>query len=131
MDSATHSKRTTIVIWTLSGLLAFAFLASGAGKLAGAMTEQLNAGLGVPTWAVPVIGAIELLAAIAILVPKVRVYAAAVLVATMVGAVLAHLVAADFAGFVAPFMLGVLAAIVAWITRPVWVRERLAAGATA
>ncbi len=126
MDTTTStSKRTTIALWTLSGLLALAFLGSGAGKLSGAMTEALNAGLGVPTWAVPLIGTIEVIAAIAILVPKARFYAAAVLVGTMAGAVLTHLVAADFAGFVAPLVLGVLAGLAAWIARPVWVRERL------
>ncbi len=126
MDSAPHhSKRTTIILWTLSGLLALAFLGSGAGKLTGAMTETLNGGLGVPTWAVPLIGAIEIGAAIALLVPRARFYGAAILVGTMVGAVLTHLVAADFAGFAAPLVLGVLSGLVAWMTRPTWVRERL------
>ncbi|MGB1585546.1 MAG: DoxX family protein [Thermoplasmatota archaeon] len=112
------SKPRRIATWSLSILLGLLFLASGAGTLTGGMDEVLNGELGVPLWALPVIGLIKIAAAIAVLVPRTRFYGATALVATMLGAVATHLVNADFLGAIAPLLLGALAGTMAWITRP-------------
>lgn len=119
------SKPTRITAWGLSVFLALAFLASGVSTLSGGMDAVLHGQLGVPLWALPVIGGIKIAAAIAMVIPASRFYGAAVLVATMLGAVMTHVVAADAAGSLPALVLGVMVGIVAWISRPAWVRAIL------
>jgi len=76
----------------LRGLLTLAFVAAGGAKLAGAemMLGTFDA-IGVGHWFRYVTGAIEVGAGLLLWVPGKQVLAAALLGATMVGAVLAHL----------------------------------------
>ena len=103
----------TIGVFLLGGFMAL----SGMMKLAGSATDML-VGLGVPAWAVPVIGGLELAGAIGLAIPRLRSFAALGLVAILVGAVVTHLANADFVGWTIPFVLAVLFALVAWKTRP-------------
>lgn len=82
-------KYGLLALKVLAGL---AFLAAGFAKLSGAemMVATFDA-VGVGQWFRYVTGAIEVLGAIALFVPAVRVYGAALLAMTMVGAILAHL----------------------------------------
>mgnify|MGYP001553188232 CR=1 FL=1 len=76
----------------LKTLAALAFLAAGLAKLSGAevMVATFDA-IGVGQWFRYVTGAIEVLGALALFIPAVRVFGAAALAATMVGAIGAHL----------------------------------------
>lgn len=98
-------------------LLAAFVALGGAMKLAGASTEML-AGLGVPAWAVPVIGVLELAAGIGLMVPRLRFLAAVGLTGIMLGAVGTHLVNGDLVGWSVPFIIGALTATIAWHARP-------------
>lgn len=108
----------------LTGLFAVALFASGAGKLTGAMDAAL-AGLGVPLWAIPLIGLAELIGAIGFVVPKTRFYGGAVLSFVLLGAVGTHALNADFAGLVAPAILLAAIASLSWIQRPDVVRAHV------
>ncbi len=130
MTHTPDNKKRSILTWIGIGLLALAFLGAGAGKLTGGMDEQLG-NLGVPAWAIPVIGIIEVAAGIALIVPRSRFYAAAALLGTMIGAASTHIVNADWAGLPPSVLLGTLVGVVAWKHRPQWVQDRLASGAAA
>ena len=112
--TTTTSKGKTIALHVVSGLLALAFLAAGGTKLSGAEQMVQNfARMGLPTWFLYVTGAIEVLAAVLILIPKTRAFGAALLVPTMIGAALAHLSAGDPASTLgAPVVLGLMSAVV-------------------
>ena len=125
-------KARTIVTWTLSVLLTLLFLMSGSGKLLNGETsggvrfdEQFQL-WGYPSWFRFPVGLAEVAGAIGLLVPRVRPYAAAGLAAVMLGAVVTHLRIEEHAAAPIPLVLGLLAATVAWLSRPAWVEERLA-----
>ncbi len=130
MTHTPNDKTRTILTWIGISLLGLAFIGVGAGKLTGGMDEQLG-NLGVPSWAIPAIGIIELAAGIALIVPRSRFYAATVLIATMLGAAVTHVANADWAGLPPSVVLGLLTSVVAWKHRPEWVQDRLAPGAAA
>ena len=129
------SASRTIVLWTLSLLLAAMFLLSGSGKLTNA---QASGGLrfdeqfvawGYPSWFRFVVGAAEIAGAIGLLVPRLRFFAATGLVGVMLGAVATHLANAEAVAAPIPLVLASLVGTVAWMTRPTWVMARLGRGA--
>jgi uncharacterized membrane protein YphA (DoxX/SURF4 family) len=83
----------TFVTWGLQLLLAAAFLAAGLSKLWGvpAMVELFD-GIGVGQWFRYVTGLVEIGGAALLLIPGLAAAGAALLAATMAGAVLTHLV---------------------------------------
>lgn len=117
------------LILVLSIIAAVMFLFVGGAKLAGVedIVDNLENNLNVPGWAIPVIGALEAIGAVAILFPKTRFWAAAGLTAITFGAVLTHLINADWAGWPMAFVLGLLAGFIAWKTMPDSVRARIGA----
>jgi len=83
-------KIATIAVRTLLGLW---FLLAGAQKfLARPAFEEMFADFGLPLWAVPVIGVIEVAAALLVLVPRTAIYGAGTIAAVMVGAAACHLI---------------------------------------
>jgi uncharacterized membrane protein YphA (DoxX/SURF4 family) len=112
------SKTWNIVTWVLQVLLALAFLGAGAGKLTGA--EEMVASfekLGVGQWFRLFTGSLEVVCAIGLMVPRTTFYAAVLLCATMVGAVIAHL--SVLGGNPAPaIILLMIAGAVAYLRRP-------------
>ncbi|MGB0651590.1 MAG: DoxX family protein [Thermoplasmatota archaeon] len=129
MEGAT-SRSKLIGLWVLTALLAFAFLGAGINKVIGneAVVGPLEDDLGVPSWALTVIGALEVAGAIGLLVNRTRFWAADGLALLMLGAVGTHLVNGDFA---VPLVLGTLAGVLAWTQRPEGLLGRPVAGATA
>ncbi len=123
------ARRTTIALWILTGILGLAFLASGAGKLSGSMDETLLA-LNVPSWAIPLIGSLEIAGAIALLIPRARFWASTGLTAIMLGAIGTHFLNADWGPSIAPLVLAALAGTLAWHTRPEWAITTTAKGST-
>lgn len=124
-------------VWTLQILLAVAFAAAGGMKLSTPQSQLVANGMG---WAqdfsdtqVKLIGTAEVLGAIGLvapaatgILPVLTPTAAAGLAALMAGAVMTH--AGRGEPFVAPLVLGLLAALVVWLRlrQPV-VRSRVPA----
>lgn len=100
-------------LWVLTVLLAFAFLGAGGSKLAGvAPNPETFVQWGFPLWFMYVTGAIEVVAALLLLVPRTATLGAGLYVGTMVGAVLTHLKEGDTAHVGAPLVLLALAVVV-------------------
>jgi uncharacterized membrane protein YphA (DoxX/SURF4 family) len=117
----------SIVLWTLAALLAVAFLAAGAMKIVQPKQALADRGLAwvesFPPGAIKAIGAIEVVAAIALVVPPLvgtatwlAPLAAAGLIALMVGAAITHQRRHE------PQLMGVNAVIVILAAVVVWGR---------
>lgn len=108
------------IVWGVRILLAVAFGAAGAAKLAGVpqMVQVFDA-IGAGQWFRYVTGAVEVIGAVLILIRATGLFGALLLTATMVGAVATHLVL--IGGSPVPaVVLGLLSAFVAWRLRPVF-----------
>jgi uncharacterized membrane protein len=113
-----------IVLWIIAGVLAAAFLAAGAMKLAQPRAKLIESGMG---WAadfsdtqVKLIGLLEVLGAIGLIVPAaldivpvLTPLAATGLFLAMLGAVVVHLRRGENSGAVPALVLGLLALFVA------------------
>jgi putative oxidoreductase len=107
-----------IALWTLSGLVALAFLAAGSAKLAGAvaMVDMFDK-VGLGQWFRYFTGLLEVAAGIGLLIPRYAFYAAVLLAFVMVGAIVAHLtVLGSSPG--APVTLLVLSGTIAYLRKP-------------
>jgi uncharacterized membrane protein YphA (DoxX/SURF4 family) len=114
-----------IVLWIIASLLAAAFLAAGAMKLAQPQEKLATSGLGwtedFSPGVVKLIGGLEVLAAIGLILPAVLdivpvlvPLAAVGLIALMLGAAITHGRRKENQMIVANLVLLVLAAVVAW-----------------
>ena len=108
-------KFARIAMWTVAILLGAVFLYAGFSKMIG--PGALRWGQRLAHWGYPagfryVIGAIEVLAALGLWIPRVRRWAAMALITVMVGAMGTHLVHAEFQRLVPPFVLAALAVLV-------------------
>jgi putative oxidoreductase len=115
---ATPSKGRLITVWTLSGLVALAFVFVGAGKLAGtaAMVELFDK-VGLGQWFRYLTGLLEVAGGIGLLIPRYAFRAAVLLAIVMIGAIIAHV--SVLGGSPAPAAsLFVLNAIIAWLRKP-------------
>jgi uncharacterized membrane protein YphA (DoxX/SURF4 family) len=102
-------------LWVLSSLIAAMFLFSGFTKLMGAEMHVLNfERWGYPAWFMYVVGLIEVSGAVFVLVPRLASYAALLLSVIMLGAIVTHVAAAEYAMLVMPVMLLVFLEVVAW-----------------
>lgn len=118
---AEGSRKMSIALLVLSILLAALFLMSGGSKLARA--EQHVKGFahwGYPDWFRLVIGAIEVVAAILLLIPRLAFFGASALIVVMAGATYTHLVRATGEGAMAGMtvVLLVLLMLVAFARKP-------------
>jgi uncharacterized membrane protein YphA (DoxX/SURF4 family) len=87
------SKAKNISLWGLQILTAIAFLFAGFAKLSGQpMMVETFEKIGIGQWFRFVTGGIEVASAILLLIPRLTPVGAALLLCTMVGAVLTHLV---------------------------------------
>jgi len=87
-----HGRIGQIALWVVQVALASMFLLAGGSKLFGAaaMVGLFDA-IGIGQWFRYVTGLIEISSAVALLVPSFAVFGALALVATMIGAIAAHL----------------------------------------
>jgi uncharacterized membrane protein YphA (DoxX/SURF4 family) len=114
--SANTNRR---ILWTVRLLLALAFGAAGAAKLAGAASMvQVFDLIGIGQWFRYVTGVVELVGAILMLVPRAGLLAGLLLFATMVCAVMTHLFVIG-GNPVPAIVLAVLSGFVAYRLRPV------------
>ena len=111
-DRSSRSKNAGL--WVLQILTAAAFLMAGFGNQSGyAMMVETFDKIGMGQWFRYVTGGIEIVSAILLLIPRLTPVGAALLVCTMTGAVLTHLVL--IGGSPVPaFVLGCFAAIILW-----------------
>ncbi|WP_205525747.1 DoxX family protein [Pyxidicoccus trucidator] len=111
-------KAKTVGLWILTVLVAVAFLGAGGSKLAGMPPMPENfARWGFPLWFMYLTGVMEVAAALLLLVPRTATLGGALVVGTMLGAVLTHLKAGEGSQAVAPLVLLVLGAVVALARR--------------
>lgn len=104
-------------VWALKILAAAAFLMAGFSKLTGAeMMVGVFEQVGVGQWFRYVAGAIEVVGAVVLFVPGKAVFGAALLTATMIGAVITHLFVIGGSAVPALVLLTITATI-AWSHR--------------
>ncbi len=114
------SRAWNIALWALQISTALLFLPGAVAKLAGAAPmvatfEQVGLG----QWFRYFTGGLEVVFAILLLIPRTATAGAALLAATMLGAIATHLFI--IGGSPAPaFLLLVITATIAWKRRPVW-----------
>ena len=111
-----RGRVATIALWVTQLALAAMFLFAGGSKLVGAPAMvNLFAAIGLGQWFRYVTGAIEISAAVALLIPSAAPFGAILLVPTMFGAATANLFLGQAP--VVPLVLSVVAAAVAWTRR--------------
>lgn len=94
-----NAKR--IVGWIFAGFLGLLFLFSGIAKVFAAPEVIANYEVwGLPTWFMLTVGIIEILGAIAILIPKIRSMAAFGLITLMLGAIVIHIMSNEFSSII-------------------------------
>ena len=117
-----------IVVWIVQILAALAFGASGFFKIAqpiDSLAQMMPWVTALPAVVVRFIGVAELLGAIGLILPgltkiqpRLTVYAGVGLVVVMILAALFHITRGEFGNIGANAVLGVLAAVVAFVRRP-------------
>jgi uncharacterized membrane protein YphA (DoxX/SURF4 family) len=118
MDDQTDARRPSrarnVALWVLQILTAAAFLMAGFAKLSGQpeMVETFEK-IGFGQWFRYVTAGIEIAAAVLLLIPRLTPAGAALLLCTMIGAVVAHLTALGGSPLPA-IVLGCFAAIILW-----------------
>lgn len=107
-----------IALLIIKILLTVAFFAAGAAKLIGApmMVESYEV-IGLGQWFRYLTGIIEVGGAVLLWIPRRQAWGAALLGATMVGAVLAHLVVLGMSTVAPSIVLGLLCAFALWSYR--------------
>jgi putative oxidoreductase len=115
---AASGKGRLITLWTLSVLVALAFIGVGGGKLAGtaAMVELFDK-VDLGQWFRYFTGLLEVAAGIGLLISRYALYAAVLLAIVMLGAIIAHVTVVG--GSPAPAaVLFVLSGIIAYLRKP-------------
>lgn len=113
-----NNKTQNIIGWVLTILLGLAFIMAGSTKLSGqAEMVQSFENWALPAVAMYLIGAAEVLGAIALFIPGLRFLAILGLMALMIGAIVTHLVNGE--QFVPPLVLLVLLGALSWIRKPI------------
>ena len=109
-----ESKAKNITFWILQALVALAFLAAGISKLTGQPPMiEIFSRIGIGQWFRYLTGGIEVIAAVLLFIPRLVPVGALLLVGTMAGGVLTHLLVIGGSP-VPPLVLLILAAIIAW-----------------
>jgi putative oxidoreductase len=112
--SAVSGKPFNIALWLLQALGAVMFLGAGSGKLVGRhdMVALFDA-VGTGQWFRYVTGALELIGALLLLVPKKAALGGVLLACVMLGAVAVHLTVLRMSP-IEPLLILVITAVIAW-----------------
>ena len=111
--SRSMSRGPNIALWALQGVLALVFALSALMKFTAApQAVEVFEAMGTASWLPYVIGPLEVVGAIALLIPRLSGLAAAAFVALMIGAVLTHLIWGG--SVVLEIVLLILSAVVAY-----------------
>jgi len=117
-EESQPSKALNVTLWILQALAAAAFLMAGGTKLAGAEIHvAMFEKIGLGQWLRYFTGSLEVISAVLLLLPKTAGIGAALLTATMAGAVATHLFIIGGTPLPA-IMLLLITATVAWYRRP-------------
>lgn len=112
------SRGLNIFLWVLQVLSAGMFLMAATGKLSGsAAMVGLFQAIGWGQWFRYVTGGIELVSAIFLLIPRLATIGGALLVCTMIGAIITHVTVLHSSPAI-PIVLLLTSGIVAWYRRP-------------
>ena len=113
-----HSRRVVhITAWVLQVLLALIFFTAAITKIVGVpMMVDTFERIGVGQWFRFLVAAVEIVGAIMMLVPTFNVIGAAILAATMAGAIVAHLSVLT-TSFIPALILLVLLLSILWLRR--------------
>ena len=115
---AASGKGRLITLWTLSGLVALAFVFVGGGKLAGtAQMVELFDKVGLGQWFRYFTGLLEVAGGIGLLIPGYAFYAAVLLVTVMSGAIITH-VAIVGGSPIPAVVLFILSGMIAYSRKP-------------
>jgi putative oxidoreductase len=115
---AASGKGRVIALWTLSALVALAFIAAGGSKLAGAAAMvQVFDKVGLGQWFRYFTGLLEVAGAVGLLIPRCAFYAALLLVMVTIGAIAAHVTVLGSSP-TPPAVLLLLTGIVAYLRKP-------------
>jgi uncharacterized membrane protein YphA (DoxX/SURF4 family) len=118
METNATRKGSTIVIIVLKVVLCLIFLSIGAAKLIGtAQTVQLFEAIGWGQWFRYLTGILDVVGAVLLFVPRWTFYGALLLVCTIGSATMFYLILLHHNPAV-PLTLTLLAASLAWVTRP-------------
>lgn len=118
-QTRTAPRWQTYAVYAVMALLTLGFLMSGGTKLAGQqMHVESFTRWGFPLWFMYLTGLIEVVGTVLLWPQRTRLIGALLLVGTMLGAIATHLVNGEAAMVVAPVVLLLLAAFVAWSNRP-------------
>ena len=113
------SRGKNITSWVLQILMALLFALGASGKLMGSPgVIEMFEGWGFPAGFHLVIGALELLGAIGLLIPRTAGYAALCLIGVMIGAAGTHLTAGEGLQVLRPIAFMVPLAIIVVLRRP-------------
>lgn len=116
------SKLKTAFLWIASGLLAALFLRAGIPKLTGGPAwAHLFAAWGYPSWLRLVVGAVEVVSAVLLLIPRAASLGACGLILVMAGATYTHILRAPVEPARAVFtvVLLLVAAAIGYARRPI------------
>jgi uncharacterized membrane protein YphA (DoxX/SURF4 family) len=110
-----------VIGWLLSLYLAYEFALSSIGNLT-AKPKNIASfhTFGYPLWFMFLTGAIELLCALLVLVPRFAAYGAALIVCVMLGAIFSHATHAQYDKISWPATLAICALILALVRAPRW-----------
>lgn len=113
-----NGRARTIVLWILQGLLAAVFFMAGGSKLVGVMpaVDMYNQ-IGLGQWFRYATGLIEVGSAVMLLIPPLAMFGAALLICTMIGAIITHFTVLHTAP-TGPVVLLLLSVVIAWLRRP-------------
>lgn len=118
VQTQSTSKWQTYAVYVIMGLLTLAFALAGGTKLMGQEMHVENfIRWGYPVWFMYITGLIEVGSVILMWTPETRFYGALGLVATMLGAIVTHIVNSEPEMFPVVGILLILSGIVAWVNR--------------
>lgn len=119
MPKGELSKGKLIAVWVATVLPAALFLFTGGNKLAAQppFPDGFVHHYGFPLWFMYVTGAVEVVGALLLLIPRTAVFGSLLLVGTMIGAVLTHLKVSEYAQTGTPLVLLGLVALVGYVRR--------------
>ena len=114
-----QSSVKSVISWVIQILLAVFFLLTASGKLISRpQVIEMFRNWGFPDKFYLVIGALELLGALGLLIPRLAGYAASGLIVLMIGAALTHLINGEGLQVLRPLIFIVFLALVVYLRRP-------------
>jgi putative oxidoreductase len=107
-----------VLMWVLQVLCGALFVLNGVAKFAAPSWARNFERWGYPPGAYMVVGIVEAAAGLALLVPRLSMYAALTLMVVMAGAAATHLRFGEMRRLSTPLVYLVLLGIIAWLRRP-------------